>query len=74
MSRWLEMSRRMLDTKASAEYLGLSPNTLSRWRWSGDGPVFVKLGNAVRYRIEDLDAFIAGGVRKHTSSRAGEAA
>ena len=73
MSHSLEISPRMLDTKAAAEYLDLSPNTLNRWRWSGDGPIFIKLGNAVRYRIADLDAFIARGVREHTSAKAGGA-
>lgn len=58
---------RRLDTKQAADYLNLSPNTLSRWRWSGDGPRFVKLGRAVRYRIEDLDAFVEQGVRNSTS-------
>jgi len=57
----------LLDTQAAADVLGLSPNTLSRWRWSGSGPRFVKLGRAVRYRREDLDQFIAQAARESTS-------
>ena len=64
------MPTKMLDTKAAANYLGgLSKNTLDRWRWSGDGPRFVKLGRAVRYRIEDLDRFIEEGARTNTTER-----
>lgn len=45
----------------AAEYLGLAPKTLARWRWSGKGPVFHKLGSAVRYSVPELDKFILGG-------------
>ena len=48
-----------LTTAQAAAYLNLSPNTLSRWRWSGDGPRFHKFGRAVRYDRADLDAWIA---------------
>lgn len=56
-----------LTTRQAADYLGLSPNTLSRWRWSGDGPPFKKLGRAVRYGVADLDAWAAACSREHTS-------
>lgn len=53
-----------LDTKSAAKRLGLSYQTLEKWRSQQRGPRFVKLGNkAVRYRKSDLDAFIEGGVR-----------
>ena len=35
----------------------LSPRTLERWRWLGQGPSFLKLGGRVAYRIEDIEAF-----------------
>ncbi|THD71148.1 DNA-binding protein [Thalassobius vesicularis] len=35
----------------------ISPRTLERWRWVGDGPSFIKLGGRVIYRIEDVEAF-----------------
>lgn len=56
-----------LDTKKAAAYLTLSPHTLDRWRWSGDGPAYIKLGRAVRYRQVDLDLYIQQSIRKHTS-------
>lgn len=55
------------DTKHAAAYLGLSPHTLEAWRKNGGGPRFVKLRNAVRYRPEDLDAFIEASMRSNTS-------
>lgn len=45
----------------AAAYLGLSPKTLARWRWAGRGPVFNKLGSAVRYSVLELDTFISSG-------------
>ncbi len=35
----------------------ISPRTLERWRWTGDGPRFLKIGGRVIYRIEDVESF-----------------
>lgn len=35
----------------------ISPGTLERWRWIGDGLWFLKIGGHVIYRIEDVEAF-----------------
>ena len=44
-----------------AELLGASLQTIRNWRWRGDGPRYVKLGGRmVRYRPEDVRAFIEG--------------
>ena len=51
---------RLLTPEEVAEFLGMKPNTLARWRSNGIGPAYVKLGSAVRYRREDLDRFVAG--------------
>jgi hypothetical protein len=51
--------RAWLDTVQAAQYLDRRPSTLAQWRWRGDtGPAWVKLGGAVRYNIEDLNAFV----------------
>jgi excisionase family DNA binding protein len=49
----------LLRTAEAASYLALSPNTLRNWRSYGEGPPALKLGGAIRYRVEDLDAWIA---------------
>lgn len=37
---------------------GISQRTLERWRWQGEGgPLFVKIGNRVRYRIGDVKRY-----------------
>lgn len=59
-----------LDTRATAEHLNVSPNTLSRWRWTGDGPAFLKMGRSVRYARSDLDAWVAERKRHSTSEPA----
>lgn len=51
----------------AADALGVSVSTLNKWRVSGFGPRFCKLGRRVGYRDEDLQAFIAKGLRQSTS-------
>lgn len=43
-----------------AEYTQTSVPTLARWAAEGKGPKVTKLGGAVRYRREDVLAWIAG--------------
>jgi len=47
-----------LTVVQAATYLGLAVSTLNKWRCHGGGPVFIKLGRAVRYRQEDLEQFV----------------
>ena len=56
-----------LNPREAAACLGLSTRTLERYRVSGDGPVFVKLGGRVRYLRDDLDAWVRSRRRKSTS-------
>lgn len=32
----------------------ISPRTLERWRWQGEGPRFLKVGGRVLYRLDDV--------------------
>jgi len=57
----------ILTTPEAAERCRLSIPTLERLRLSGDGPVYLKLGRAVRYRDEDLDTWLASRVTRSTS-------
>ncbi|WP_249041968.1 helix-turn-helix transcriptional regulator, partial [Oceanicella actignis] len=45
----------------------ISPRTLERWRWTGEGPAFIKIGGRVVYRLEDVEAYEAN---RHCSSTA----
>ncbi|WP_286830219.1 MULTISPECIES: helix-turn-helix domain-containing protein [Kordiimonas] len=49
----------MLTTQDAAQYLGLAPATLNKWRVYRTGPGFLKLGRAVRYRRADLDDYLS---------------
>jgi len=48
-----------LDEAAAARYVGLSRWTLQKWRAQRRGPAHAKLGARVRYRVADLDAWLA---------------
>jgi hypothetical protein len=47
--------------------LNLSSSTLNKLRLTGGGPQFVKLGVSVRYRLDDLDTWVAAQLRRSTS-------
>jgi len=42
----------------------MSQRTLERWRWQGIGPVYLKLGMRIVYRVSDVEAFERRG--EHT--------
>ena len=46
---------------------GIKPKTLANWRCTGVGPAFVKVGHHIRYRPQDLQAFLDSRVFKSTS-------
>lgn len=45
----------------------MSPQTLERWRWTGEGPRFLKLNGRVAYRLEDIEQFQAERLRASTT-------
>jgi len=57
----------LLTQREAARLLRLSERTLERKRLEGDGPRYLKLGHSVRYREEDLAAWIASRVVNSTS-------
>ncbi len=57
----------LLNESQTAELLGISPATLRRWRWAGQGPAFRKLGGAVRYAMDDIEAYVTGSLRTSTT-------
>jgi hypothetical protein len=61
------MERTFLNQTELSRRWGISPRTLERWRWLGEGPRFLKLGGRVVYRLEDIEAFEAEKLRSSTS-------
>jgi hypothetical protein len=50
---------RLLDEQTTASLIGVAPSTLAIWRSSKRYPLpYVKCGRLVRYREEDVAAFI----------------
>ncbi|MCG7995378.1 MAG: helix-turn-helix domain-containing protein [Candidatus Thiodiazotropha taylori] len=62
------MDKPLLTTTEAANLLGVSKAFLERDRWAGARVPFIRVGaRAVRYRSDDLKAYINNQVRKSTS-------
>jgi len=48
----------LLTTHEAARLLKVSTKTLERMRVEGTGPAFCKAGRSVRYRMQDLTAWL----------------
>ena len=49
----------LLKTPAAADLLDVAEITLKKWRLSGDGPPFIRVGvRAIRYRRGDVVAWL----------------
>lgn len=59
-----------MTVSAAAEHIGLSPSTLNKMRHEGRGPRYMRLGNRVMYRRQDLDAYLDSAVVETADSRA----
>lgn len=63
-----EISPALLRPSQAAAYLGISPSTLAKFRLTGDGPPFIKLGSkCVAYRREDIETWLDTRLRRSTS-------
>jgi excisionase family DNA binding protein len=57
----------LLTPHDAAQYLHVSPRTLTKWRGQGGGPRYAKVGRRVVYRQADLEAWVESQVRTSTS-------
>lgn len=67
---------RLQEPDNSGEYLDvndlerltkISKSTWDKKRLTGDGPRFIKIGRAVRYRLSDVEAWLAAHAVSSTS-------
>lgn len=58
---------KLLDTSEVADLLTNKANTIEGWRIKGMGPRYIKIGRLVRYRIEDVNAWLESQERTSTS-------
>lgn len=63
----------LMNTREAASYLRLGKPTIERFRITGEGPAYLKLGGAVRYRRCDLDAWLESCIIQSTSERGARA-
>ena len=64
---------RLIDEKEAALSLGYSRGWMQAKRCLGGGPPYIKLGYNVRYRMSDLEEWVARhGVRRNTSQEVTE--
>jgi len=64
----------LLDETAVADLICHSVRTIQKWRATGQGPQFFKLGRSVRYRRGDILTWIECNRRPNTASRSRRAA
>jgi len=54
------LKERLVEPEQAAKYLCVSVRTLAKWRCTGENNIpYSKIGRCARYRISDLDAYIA---------------
>ena len=53
----MSIPQKFLTDEEVAKRLNLSPQTLRNWRCMGKGLPYVKFGRAIRYDVNDVDAF-----------------
>ncbi len=62
--------QRLFNTRQAADYLGSSERFLEIGRMKGYGPKFIRCApKMVRYRLQDLDAWVEERVRRSTSDQ-----
>ena len=61
------MTVRHLNQVELARRWNISARTLERWRWLGEGPVYLKLGGRVSYRLEDVEYYEATHLHANTT-------
>lgn len=54
----MKLTAEFLADTDVAERMPVSVHTLRKWRREGRGPKFFRIGALVRYRAEDLDAWL----------------
>lgn len=65
----MEDNLALYNEHEAARMISCSVALLRKWRLFGEGPAYVKIGRLVRYRQDDLTAFleshrvVAGGAR-----------
>jgi predicted DNA-binding transcriptional regulator AlpA len=57
----------LFNTPEVAQRLGVAEITLRKWRISGSGPRYIRCGANVRYRVGDIESWLASRTVASTS-------
>lgn len=61
-------SGEFITVKQLCVALGINASTLYRWRKDGNGPKAFKVGNIVRFKQADVDAWLASNEPERAAS------
>ena len=64
------MPRNLLTPERLADEVGVPPRTVAQWRYFNRGPAYIKVGRHIRYRREDVDAWLTEQRRGGTDAAA----
>jgi len=59
----------LMTASDAAKKLHLNIATLANWRVRGDGPKYAKIGRRILYPVDEIEKFIIGSIRSHTSEK-----
>ena len=59
----------VLRTDSAAEYCGSTKSSFEKYRLTGEGPAYIKIGRVVVYKIEDLNTWLSSKRRMSTSEQ-----
>ncbi|MDH3006245.1 helix-turn-helix domain-containing protein [Gordonia alkanivorans] len=60
------MDQGLMTSAELAKYRGMSRQAVDTERWRGQGPPYVQDGRRIRYRREDVDAWLSDRVVQPT--------
>ncbi len=64
MSAQFHLPLPFLRTQEAARFIGLSYRTLEKYRISGTGPKYSKVGRRIVYAVSDLTEWVERGARR----------
>lgn len=60
--------QKLLESPQLAELLGVSTRTLDQWAYLKRGPAYVRVGRHRRYRLEDVESWVAANTQGGTAA------
>lgn len=57
----------LLNTEQAAQFCGVKPNTMAKWRVAGCGPQYLKMGKSIYYEQSAIAEFKAANTYNSTT-------